>query len=132
MSQDRFIELDRTVAILTMERDAMQRERDFWVNQARALQNHVQMWQTMYSGLLKEIAQGEVRPDVSGAVDLATKALAVPLTSVEAIRSLTAQMQPSTQGAYSVRGAGEREEVPGLIDRLKCMGNEAKVMRKPK
>lgn len=130
MSQDNRVQLERANSILTMERDALVRERDFWVNQSRALQNQVQMWQAMYSGLLKEIAVGEVRPNVAEAVNLATEALEIPLTPVEAIRALQAQMRPSTQGAYTARIQEVREGVPGLVDKIRRLGSEAKARRK--
>lgn len=90
-----------------MERDALILERDFWVNQARTLQNQVQMWQAMYSGLLSEIAKGEVNPDVAAAADVATAALKAPLTAVEAVRAFMAQQLESTQGRYTPRDASE-------------------------
>jgi hypothetical protein len=98
-----------------MERDALILERDFWVNQARTLQNQVQMWQTMYSGLLSEIAKGEVKPDVAAAADVAMSALQAPLTAVEAVRAFMAQQLETTQGRYTPRHAGEPPALETLV-----------------
>jgi hypothetical protein len=126
MSRDRVAQLERAVQLLTMERDALVRQRDFFVEQSRMLQNQVQMWQVMYSGLLKEIARGEVHPDVAAAADLAVQALEAPLTGVEAIRAYMAQESPLTQGTYTGRFALERKSVPGLAKKIRRLGREAK------
>lgn len=79
-------------------------ERDFWVEQGRNLQNSLQTSQRMYADLFDQLGRGVVTNEsINDNLALASAHLHQPLTSVEAIRGLTASMHESTQGEYSVR-----------------------------
>lgn len=82
--------------------NSMQIERDFWVEQGRSLQNQVQQWQRMYSGLFDQLGKGVVTDQsIADNLAMAAEELRQPITTVEAIRALTASMQESTQGKYT-------------------------------
>ena len=77
-------------------------ERDFWVEQGRNLQNNLQTWQRMYSGMYDQLGNGVVTDqDIADNLAVASAQLKQPLTTVEAIRSLTACMDAATQGKYT-------------------------------
>ena len=81
-------------------------ERDFWVEQGRSLQNQLQTWQRMYSGLYDQIGRGVVTEEsISENLAMASEELRQPITTVEAVRALTAGLKDNTQGQYtSVKG----------------------------
>lgn len=77
-------------------------ERDFWVEQGRNLQNNLQMWQRLYSGMYDQLGKGVVTDqDIADNLALASAQLKQPLTTVEAVRALTASMDAATQGKYT-------------------------------
>lgn len=85
-------------------------ERDFWVEQGRNLQNSLQTSQRMYADLFDQLGRGVVTDSsIANNLAMASEHLHQPLTSVEAIRGLTASMHESTQGEYSLRN------VKGLV-----------------
>lgn len=84
-------------------------EKDFWVEQARGLQNQVQHWQRMYGELLAHVQRGETPDDVRASVSEAREALAEPVTGVEAVRALIAETSGRAQGKYTTVRAPKRE-----------------------
>lgn len=96
--------LKKELAISKAKQQALLIERDFWVEQGRNLQNSLQTSQRMYADLFDQLGRGVVTEEsISDNLAMASDHLHQPLTSVEAIRGLTASMHESTQGEYSVR-----------------------------
>lgn len=98
------MQLKKELAASKAKQQALLIERDFWVEQGRNLQNSLQTSQRMYADLFDQLGRGVVTNEsISDNLALASAHLHQPLTSVEAIRGLTASMHESTQGEYSVR-----------------------------
>lgn len=96
--------LEKQLSISEAKQKALLIERDFWVEQGRNLQNSLQTSQRMYADLFDQLGRGVVTNEsISDNLAMASAHLHQPLTSVEAIRGLTASMHESTQGEYSVR-----------------------------
>lgn len=96
--------LKKELAISKAKQKALLIERDFWVEQGRNLQNSLQTSQRMYADLFDQLGRGVVTNEsISDNLAMASDHLHQPLTSVEAIRGLTASMHESTQGEYSLR-----------------------------
>lgn len=101
-------QLKKKLAISEAKQKAILVERDFWVEQGRSLQNQLQTSQRMYADLFDQLGRGVVTEDsLAENLALASQELRQPLTTVEAIRALTSSMEESSQGAYTMRHAGE-------------------------
>lgn len=97
-------QLKKELAASKAKQQALLIERDFWVEQGRSLQNSLQTSQRMYADLFDQLGRGVVTDSsIADNLAMASDHLHQPLTSVEAIRGLTASMHESTQGEYSVR-----------------------------
>lgn len=96
--------LEKQLSISEAKQKALLIERDFWVEQGRNLQNSLQTSQRMYADLFDQLGRGVVTDSsIADNLAMASDHLHQPLTSVEAIRGLTASMDKATQGEYSVR-----------------------------
>lgn len=101
-------QLQKKLAISEAKQKAILVERDFWVEQGRSLQNQLQNSQRMYADLFDQLGRGVVTEDSLAAnLALASQELRQPLTTVEAIRALTSSMEEVSQGAYTMRHAGD-------------------------
>lgn len=101
-------QLKKKLAISDAKQKALLIERDFWVEQGRSLQNQLQTSQRMYADLFDQLGRGVVTEDsLAKNLALASQELRQPLTTVEAIRALTSSMEEASQGAYTMRHAGE-------------------------
>ena len=101
-------QLKNKLAISEAKQKAILVERDFWVEQGRSLQNQLQTSQRMYADLFDQLGRGVVTEDsLAENLALASQELRQPLTTVEAIRALTSSMEEASQGAYTMRHAGE-------------------------
>lgn len=101
-------QLKKKLAISEAKQKAILVERDFWVEQGRSLQNQLQISQRMYADLFDQLGRGVVTEDsLTENLALASQELRQPLTTVEAIRALTSSMEEASQGAYTMRHAGE-------------------------
>lgn len=97
-------QLKTELAASKAKQQALLIERDFWVEQGRNLQNSLQTSQRMYADLFDQLGRGVVTDQsIADNLAMASDHLHQPLTSVEAIRGLTASMHESTQGEYSLR-----------------------------
>lgn len=97
-------QLKKKIAISEAKQKAILVERDFWVEQGRSLQNQLQLANRMHADLFDQLGRGVVTEEsVANNLALASEELRQPLTSVEAIRGLTASMDIATQGEYSIR-----------------------------
>lgn len=89
-------------AALKAKQQALLIERDFWVEQGRSLQNNLQIWQKMYSSMYDQLGRGVVTDQsIAENLAMASEQLQQPLTTVEAVRALTASMDVATQGSYT-------------------------------
>ncbi|MGQ2385537.1 hypothetical protein [Acinetobacter ursingii] len=94
--------LRNKIQVLENKQAALLIERDFWVEQGRNLQNNLQTWQKMYSNMFDQLGRGVVTDqDIKENLALASEKLRQPLTTVEAVRGLTASMDAATQGGYT-------------------------------
>ena len=94
--------LKKRIAALEAKQQALLIERDFWVEQGRSLQNNLQTWQSMYSQMFDQLGRGVVTDeDIKENLAIASEQLRQPLTTVEAVRALTASIDSSTQGFYT-------------------------------
>ena len=94
---------------LRLELAALKVERDFWVEQARNLQNHLQTVMRGQAAMLEQMAKGGIQEtEVLQSIALVQHELRQPLTSVESVVALTATMRPGTQGAYTAVHAGDK------------------------
>ncbi len=105
--------LRNRIQVLENKQAALLIERDFWVEQGRNLQNNLQTWQKLYSNMYDQLGRGVVTDqDIKENLALASEQLRQPLTTVEAVRGLTASMDAATQGRYtSVKGPTYRRRV---------------------
>ena len=94
--------LKKRIVALEAKQQALLIERDFWVEQGRNLQNNLQTWQKMYSSMYDQLGRGVITDeDVKENLALASEQLRQPVTTVEAVRALTASMDAATQGEYT-------------------------------
>ena len=94
--------LKKRIVALEAKQQALLIERDFWVEQGRSLQNNLQTWQSMYSQMFDQLGRGVVtNEDIKENLAIASEQLRQPLTTVEAVRALTASIDSSTQGCYT-------------------------------
>lgn len=100
---------------LKLKLHAMHMERDFWVEQARTLQNHLQTVLRGQAAIMEQMARSAVAPDdVVAAVDRLALELRKPLTTVEATVALAAVARGGSQGVYTAvqaDGVGRLERV---------------------
>lgn len=93
---------------LRLELAALKMERDFWVEQARNLQNHLQTVMRGQAAMLEQMARGGIQEsEVMQSIAQVQQELRQPLTSVEAVAALAASIRPGTQGAYTPVHSGE-------------------------
>ena len=87
---------------------AMQVERDFWSEQARTIQNHLQTVLRGQASILEQmsrsaVCEGEVHAAIA---DMSTQ-LRQPLTTVEATMALAAAARDGSQGNYTTVNAAQ-------------------------
>ena len=84
-------------------------ECEFWTEQARSLQNHLQVVMRGQASMLEQMARSAITADdVQACVDQVACELRQPLTSIEATKALVSSVREGTQGAYTaVRGHKE-------------------------
>lgn len=95
--------LEAEVRRLQAKLDAMVLEREFWVEQSRSLQNHLQNQQRMYSSLLNQLGRsgGVTDAELAENLSMLKDDLLEPITGVEAVRALTAGLSGGCQGEYT-------------------------------
>lgn len=103
--------LRNQLAISQGKQKALLIERDFFVEQGRALQNQLQTANRMHADLFDQLGRGTVTEEsIANNLALASEGLRQPLATVEAVRALTASMDQATQGEYSLRNANSRQQ----------------------
>ena len=87
---------------LRLRLSAMQVERDFWMEQARNIQNHLQTVLRGQANILEQMGRSAVcEDDVHAAIADMGNQLRQPLTTVEATAALAAASRKGSQGAYT-------------------------------
>ena len=84
-------------------------ECEFWTEQARNFQNHLQTVMRGQAAMLEQMARTTMTADdVQACVDQVACELRQPLTQIEATKALVSSVREGTQGAYTaVRGKKE-------------------------
>lgn len=101
LSCDR-IEASEDIRQLRLQLSALKMERDFWVEQARTLQNHLQAVLRGQATILEQLARQSVSPDdVKDVIQQLSSELRKPLTTVDATVALCAAVREGTQGTYT-------------------------------
>lgn len=102
------------IANLELRLSAMQVERDFWCEQARSIQNHLQTVMRGQSAILDQMARSAVCPDdVHAAIASMGAQLRQPLTTVEATAALAAAAREGSQGSYTAVNQSARHKQVG-------------------
>ncbi len=88
-------------------------ERTFWVEQGRALQNQLQVWQRMHADLFEQLGKGVVTEQtLESNLALASSELRQPIAVVESVNAAFAMLKKNTQGCYtSISRGGVREKL---------------------
>ena len=97
---------ERDIERLLAKIAVVEQEREFWSEQARALQNHLQTVMRGQAAMLEQMARTSMTADdVQQCVAQVSAELRQPLTSIEATKALVSSVREGTQGAYTaVRG----------------------------
>ena len=105
-------ELSAQLSTLGIQHAAMKQERDFWTEQARSLQNQLQIVYRTQGDIMKQMAHSAVCPDdVHAAIAQMAEELRRPLTTVAAVEALAAAARDGTQGAYTAVDQSSRKQV---------------------
>ena len=101
---------ERDVQRLLAKIAVVEQEREFWSEQARALQNHLQTVMRGQAAMFDQMARTSMTADdVQQCVAKVSHELRQPLTSIEATKALVSSVREGTQGAYTAV-AGQKKE----------------------
>ena len=101
---------ERDVQRLLAKIAVVEQEREFWSEQARALQNHLQTVMRGQAAMLDQMARTSMTAeDVQQCVAQVSAELRQPLTSIEATKALVSSVREGTQGAYTAVGTKKKE-----------------------
>ena len=96
--------LEREVERKKAELAIKGQEREFWTEQARSYQNHLQTVMRGQAAMLDQMARTSMTADdVQQCVAQVSAELRQPLTSIEATKALVSSVREGTQGAYTSR-----------------------------
>lgn len=85
-------------------------ECEFWTEQARNYQNHLQIVMRGQASMLEQMARSSMTADdVQQCVAQVSAELRRPLTSIEATKALVSSVRKDTQGAYTSVGSKKKE-----------------------
>ena len=95
---------ERDIQRLLAKIAVVEQEREFWSEQARALQNHLQTVMRGQAAMLDQMARTSMTADdVQQCVAQVSAELRQPLTSIEATKAVISSVREGTQGAYTSR-----------------------------
>ena len=95
---------ERDIQRLLAKIAVVEQEREFWSEQARALQNHLQTVMRGQAAMLDQMARTSMTAeDVQLCVAQVSHELRQPLTSIEATKAVISSVREGTQGAYTSR-----------------------------
>ena len=85
-------------------------ECEFWTEQARNYQNHLQAVMRGQAAMLEQMARSSMTADdVQACVAQVSAELRQPLTQIEATKALVSSVRKDTQGEYTAVNARERK-----------------------
>ena len=94
--------LEREVERKKAELAIKSQECEFWTEQARSLQNHLQVVMRGQASMLEQMARSAMTADdVQACVDQVACELRQPLTQIEATKALVSSVREDTQGTYT-------------------------------
>lgn len=95
---------ERDIQRLLAKIEIVEQEREFWSEQARSLQNHLQVVMRGQAAMLDQMARTSMTADdVKDCVAQISFELRQPLTSIEATKAVIASVRDGTQGNYTTR-----------------------------
>ena len=101
---------ERDIEVLRAKLAVVEQEREFWSEQARALQNHLQTVMRGQAAMLDQMARTSMTADdVQQCVAQVSHELRQPLTSIEAVKALVSSVLEVTQGVYTAVGNKKNE-----------------------
>lgn len=101
---------ERDIERLKAQLIVSKQECEFWTDQARNLQNHLQAVMRGQASMLEQMARSSMTADdVQACVDQVSHELRQPLTQIEATKALVSSVREGTQGAYTAV-AGRKKE----------------------
>lgn len=102
---------ERDIEVLRAKLAVVEQEREFWTEQARNFQNHLQTVMRGQAAMLEQMARTSMTADdVQQCVAKVSAELRQPLTSIEATKALVSSVREGTQGAYTAV-AGQKKEL---------------------
>ena len=95
---------EREIEVLHAKLAVVEQEREFWTEQARNYQNHLQTVMRGQAAMLEQMARTSMTAyDVQQCVAQISHELRQPLTSIEATKAVISSVREGTQGAYTSR-----------------------------
>ena len=95
---------ERDIEVLRAKLAVVEQEREFWTEQARNFQNHLQTVMRGQAAMLDQMARTSMTADdVQQCVAQISHELRQPLTSIEATKAVISSVREGTQGAYTSR-----------------------------
>lgn len=105
-----FADAERDIEVLRAKLAVVEQEREFWTEQARSYQNHLQVVMRGQASMLEQMARSNMTAaDVQACVDQVADELRQPLTQIEATKAVISSVREGTQGAYTAV-AGRKKE----------------------
>ena len=103
---------EREIEVLRAKLAVVEQEREFWTEQARGFQNHLQTVMRGQASMLEHMARTSMTADdVQQCVAQISHELRQPLTSIEATKAVISSVREGTQGAYTSRLPNNMREV---------------------
>ena len=95
---------ERAIEVLRAKLAVVEQEREFWSEQVRNYQNHLQTVMRGQAAMLEQMARTSMTADdVQQCVTQVSHELRQPLTSIEATKAVISSVREGTQGAYTSR-----------------------------
>ena len=106
---------ERDIEVLRAKLAVVEQEREFWTEQARNFQNHLQTVMRGQAAMLEQMARTSITADdAQQCVAQISHELRQPLTSIEATKAVISSVREGTQGAYTARTLRDSERTKEL------------------
>ena len=101
---------ERDIERLKAQLLVVEQEREFWTEQARNFQNHLQTVMRGQAAMLEQMARTTMTADdVQQCVAQVSHELRQPLTQIEATKAVISSVREHTQGAYTPVNGKKKE-----------------------
>ena len=101
---------ERDIERLKAQLLVVEQEREFWTEQARNYQNHLQTVMRGQAAMLEQMARTSMTADdVQQCVAQVSHELRQPLTQIEATKAVISSVRDGTQGAYTPVNGKKKE-----------------------